>query len=150
MKTESGELPNPESNGVLAHLNILQTIISRMANNSAMTKTWCVTLVAAITVLVARTSAPAFSLIGLLPVTLFCFIDAYYLANERAFRRSYEDFVGRLHDGELRPQELYLIKRPDSTRKEQLSALGSWSVLPFYGTTAMAVVLVFALALICS
>lgn len=121
-----------------------------MANNSAMTKTWCVTLVAAITVLVARTSAPAFSLIGLIPVALFCFIDTYYLATEQAFRRSYHDFVVRLHDEDLRPEELYLINKPAMTRRERLSALGSWSVLPFYGTLAAAVVLVFVLALFCS
>jgi len=38
---------------VQSHLTILQAVIQRMASNSASSKTWCVTLVSAILVIVA-------------------------------------------------------------------------------------------------
>ena len=44
---------NEESSAVQSHLNIMQGVINRMAENSRSCKVWCVTLVAATLVLVA-------------------------------------------------------------------------------------------------
>ena len=46
---------NHESSAVQKHLEIMQGVIFRMAENSRSCKVWCVTLVSAILVLVART-----------------------------------------------------------------------------------------------
>ncbi|WP_414544018.1 hypothetical protein [Nostoc sp. CCY0012] len=43
----------PDSNSVQSYLNILQGVIARMANNSASCKTWCISLVSAILVVLA-------------------------------------------------------------------------------------------------
>ena len=48
---------NEESPAVQTHLTIMQGVIQRMAENSRSCKVWCVTLVAAVLVLVARTGS---------------------------------------------------------------------------------------------
>ena len=58
------------SEAVRTHLTILQDVIRRMAGNSASCKNWCIVLVAAILVLVARTGAPAYALLALIPAVL--------------------------------------------------------------------------------
>ena len=86
-----------ESSAVQAHLTIMQGVIQRMAENSRSCKVWCVTLVAATLVLVARTGEPRHALIALAPTALFYLLDAYYLMLEKRFRKSYNTFVGKVH-----------------------------------------------------
>ena len=134
---------DPNSEAVRAHLNILQDVIRRMAGNSASCKNWCVVLVAAMLVLVARTDTPAYALLALLPTLLFWVLDAYYLALERAFRHSYEDFVCKLHCGGVVLTDLYEV-RPGRPVGQQLRAtLWSTAVWPFYGMLAAAILLVW-------
>ena len=145
--TPSSEL---ESDEVIAHLNIVQDVISRMAKNSAICKTWCVTLVAAILVLVARTDTPVYSLIALVPTFLFLFLDSFYLALERAFRCSYNSFVCRLHKGEITRRDLYVVKRAKLSRKENLAVLKSPSIWPFYTALVVAIGIMCGLAVLCA
>ena len=92
---------NHESSAVQKHLEIMQGVINRMAENSRSCKVWCVTLVAATLVLVARTGEPQHALIALVPTLLFLFLDSYYLALERAFIASQNAFVAKLRRGRL-------------------------------------------------
>ena len=55
---EARQRPTEESASVQQHLTIMQGVIQRMAENSRSCKLWCVTLVAATLVLVARTGEP--------------------------------------------------------------------------------------------
>ena len=113
----------PSSAGVECHLKLTQDVISRMARNSALTKTWCSTLVAAIMVLVARTEVPIYLWVAAVPIVLLCFVDTLYLAQEKAFRRSYNKFVKQLHRQELDQSALFVIGSEAST-KENWSAFG--------------------------
>ena len=136
------------SEAVRAHLNILQDVIRRMAGNSASCKNWCVVLVAAMLVLVARTDTPAYALLALLPTLLFAFLDAYYLALERAFRHSYEDFVHKLHGGGVVLTDLYEV-RPGRPVGQQLRAtLWSTAVWPFYGALTLTIAVVWKIDVI--
>ena len=133
------------SEAVRTHLTILQDVIRRMAGNSASCKNWCILLVAAILVLVARTGAPAFALLALIPAVLFLFLDAYYLALEQAFRRSYESFVDRLHAGAVALSDLYVVKPGRPIGRQMLVSLRSTSVWPFYLALVVAILLVWLL-----
>ena len=133
----------PNSEAVRAHLNILQDVIRRMAGNSASCKNWCVVLVAAMLVLVARTDTPAYALLALLPTLLFCILDAYYLALEQAFRRSYNDFVRKLHRGEVALTDLYRVVPTGPIPRQMMVSLRSTAVWPFYGMLAVAILLVW-------
>ena len=131
------------SEAVRAHLNILQDVIRRMAGNSASCKNWCVVLVAAMLVLVARTDTPAYALLALLPTLLFCILDAYYLALEQAFRNSYNDFVRKLHRGEVALTDIYRVVPTGPIPRQMMVSLRSTAVWPFYGMLAVAILLVW-------
>ena len=122
-----------DSSAVQAHLTMMQGVITRMAENSRSCKVWCVTLVAAVLVLVARTGEPQHALIALIPALLFLFLDSYYLALERAFIKSQNTFVDKLHKGELAPASIYKIAPTGMGLRLVLRCLsGSVSILPFY------------------
>ncbi len=134
-----------DSTAVQKHLEIVQGVITRMADNSRSCKVWCVTLVAAVLVLVARTGEPQHALIALVPTLLFLVLDAYYLALERAFRRSYDDFVCRLHCGQLAQQHMYNVKPTGMGRALVMRCLVSLSIYLFYLLVAATVILAWIL-----
>ena len=137
-----------ESAAVHSHLQMMQGVIQRMAENSRSCKIWAVTLVSAILVLVAGTADAAHALIALAPVVLFFVLDAYYLWLEQGFRDSYDDFLRDLHDGTVRPSDLYSVARGGSGPAGFLRAMfGSVSVLPFYAVLVATVLLAWWLIL---
>jgi hypothetical protein len=131
---------------VEAHLNIMQSVIQRMAGNSAACKTWCITIVSAILVVVADKGKPELIWIALIPTLLFLVLDTYYLAMEKRFRNSYDGFVQRLHRNELRVSELYVVSPEGRWSQTVAKALVSVSVWPFYG--ALIVVIFLARVLV--
>ncbi|MGP4845436.1 hypothetical protein ACTXGQ_14960 [Marinobacter sp. 1Y8] len=129
--SSSGSLTE-ESPSVQAHLHIMQGVISRMAANSTASKAWCITIVSAILVLVADKSKPEYAFIALVPILLFLALDSYYLALEKAFRGSYNEFIEKLHDQKIGSEDLYSVVPKGSMTKHQLAALKSFSVWGFY------------------
>lgn len=73
------------------HLELLESAVTRMAGNSFIAKGWSVTLATVMLGLAAKDGGPEFALIGLMPVLLFWFLDAYYLALERGFRELFKN-----------------------------------------------------------
>ena len=78
---------------VLEHLKMIQAIISRLASNSFLIKSWSLTLIVAAMVLIARKDMenPHLVLPLILPVLVFWFLDGYFLWQERLFRKLYEE-----------------------------------------------------------
>src|SRR5258708_18139928 len=73
------------------HLELIQSVITRMAGNSALLKGWSVTLSAALIGLAAAKDArPQYALLGCFPPVFFAILDAFYLRQERLFRRLYD------------------------------------------------------------
>ncbi len=75
----------------LKHLELIQGVISRMAHNSFLLKGWSVVLVSALFALSARDANRAFILLAYFPAAIFWLLDAYFLWQERLFRRLYDD-----------------------------------------------------------
>ena len=123
---------NPDSPAVQAHLTILQGIIQRMADNSRACKTWCLTLVSAVLILVARQGASDLLLLAGVPLLLFLLLDTYYLALERRFRRSYAAFVAKVHAGAVGVGDLYAVRPSGSLVGEWAKCLLSVAIWPFY------------------
>ena len=145
--TEQSRLDH-ESTAVHKHLDIMQGIIARIAENSRSCKVWCVTLVAAVLVLVARTGEPQHALIALAPTLLFLFLDSYYLALERAFIGSQNAFVAKLHRGELEPSDVYRVAPMGlGWRLVIRCLLGSISIMPFYISVTVTVLLAWLMIL---
>jgi hypothetical protein len=72
------------------HLQMLQAVITRMAGNSFLLKGWSVTLVSALFALSADRSNGTFAYVAVLPVLMFWGLDAYFLRQERLFRKLYD------------------------------------------------------------
>ncbi len=141
MKQESSL--DHDSPAVQKHLEIMQGVIMWMAENSRSCKVWCVTLVSAVLVLVARTEKPEYALIALIPAILFLILDTYYLALERAFRESYNAFVRKLGEDSSMPANLYQVERCGSVPRYFMACLKSFSILPFYPTLLVMIVIVW-------
>jgi hypothetical protein len=120
-----------DSPAVTAHINLLQGIINRLANNSASCKTWCLTLVAAFLSLAGATHVSGIVTFALVPVIVFGFLDAMYLAQERAYRELYRKCAEAIH------KKSYTLDCTYDARAEIsvgcfFWALLSWSVFPIY------------------
>ena len=120
------------SPSVQAHLGIIQGVINRMAANSSQCKAWCITIVSAILVIIADKGKPDFAWIALLPTILFMFLDTYYLTLEKGFRESYNQFVKRLHQGNLSSEDLYAVKPAGDNYEHRRASLASFSIWGFY------------------
>ena len=80
-----------ESDEKLAkHVELVQGVINRMASNSFFLKGWSVTLVAGLFALAASGGNWSYSVLGLLPSLSFWWLDAYYLRQERLFRKLHD------------------------------------------------------------
>jgi hypothetical protein len=116
---------------VTTHINMLQGIINRLANNSGACKTWCVALVGALLSLAGATHVPAIVTFALVPVVIFGLLDGMYLAHERAYRALYDYQVTAIRTGKYTLSNAYEARAPVGFC-DFLSALTSWSVYPMY------------------
>ena len=74
----------------LAHLQMIQAVVTRMAGNSFLIKGWSITLVAALFALAAANTNELFIYLAYFPTFMFWALDAYFLRQERLFRKLYD------------------------------------------------------------
>ena len=82
----------------IAHLQIIQGVIQRMANTSFGIRGWTVSLVAAVFALADPSSERLFFTLAYFPVLAFWVLDGFYVGQERAFRNLYNDVRIRKED----------------------------------------------------
>ena len=139
---QSNQAPlNEESASVQSHLQIMQSVIQRMASNSTSCKAWCITIVSAVLVLISDKNEPELAWLALFPSFLFLALDAYYLALEMAFRASYNEFIKKLHSNSLFSDDLYSIMPKGNMSKHQIESIKSFSVWGFYSALIILVVM---------
>ena len=73
------------------HLQMIQGVVNRLAQNSFHIKGWSVVLVAAFFVLAADNKNPPLAVIALFPAFTLWVLDGYFLWQERLFRALYVD-----------------------------------------------------------
>ena len=73
----------------IKHLEIVQSVIARMAQNSFHIKGWSVTVATGMFALSAKESSLGLAILALFPAVSFWFLDTYYLRQERLYRRLY-------------------------------------------------------------
>ncbi|WP_334985478.1 hypothetical protein [Nostoc sp.] len=115
-----------------------------MATNSANCKTWCISLVSAILVVIADKNKPNYAWISLIPIVLFFLLDSYYLGQERSFREIYNNFVKELHfSGEITIDKVFVLKPPKGMNVVNLLLASSlsFSIYPFYLTLLLTVII---------
>lgn len=109
------------------HLGLVQGVIERMARNSFMLKGWSLSVISALTVYLKINGAGLGILLLLLPLLAFWLLDAYFLQQERLFRRVYDRVVAEANGklGETPALDRYQIKPPPELR---VSADPIWSI----------------------
>lgn len=74
---------------IIEHLKLIQGVINRMAQVSFIIKGWTLTISVAVLGFTVSSSEGAIGILGLIPIVLFWGLDAYYLKQERLYRKLY-------------------------------------------------------------
>lgn len=78
------------------HMEFVQAVITRLANNSFLLKGWALTLVSALLGFAISQAQVALALAAFIPSIIFWLLDTYYLRQERAFRTIYKAVAARI------------------------------------------------------
>lgn len=125
-------------------IEIIQDIIKRMAFNSFIIKGWAITLVV-ITLLLKGTENQIW--LAFIPLLVFWFLDAYFLWQERLYRKLYDWVVNnRLKTDEyLFDMNAYRFKdKVQSKLRIMFSITLGW----FYGSIAILIIIYALIVLI--
>jgi len=126
-------------------LDLIQSVISRMAQNSFLLKGWLISLIAVILALSKDTlltnDITYFSLILCLPIFVFWYLDAFYLHKEKCFRKLYEWVIVNRNNSS---ESLYSLdySRFISDVETVVKIMFSKTLFPFYGFTILILVAV--------
>lgn len=130
-------------------IDLIQSCINRMAQNSFLLKGWVISILAVVLAIMKDFHDPIYlSLIMLIPLISFWYLDAFFLQTEKIYRKMYEwvlekrsqeDF-SRLYD--LDPK--HFKENIDSKWKIMLSP----SLRVFYGIPLLIVIAIFVYGLI--
>lgn len=123
--TEDGTLGGDR----IKHLEFIQAVITRLANNSFLVRGWTMTVAGAFFALVASKPAPWTAAAGLVPILAFWLLDGYFLWQERLFRCLYD--AVRRRDPQVEPMSMNV--GPYRTGRTWRAALLSPTVLLFAG-----------------
>ena len=98
---------------VIKHLEIIQGVINRLANNSFLIKSWSMTIISAAILFISRNRnySEYIILSFLIPVLGFWILDGYFLWQERIFRGIYND---------VRTQESTDFEMPTSRQTKKI------------------------------
>lgn len=124
----------------IAHLTMIQGVITRMAGNSFALKTLAVTLTTGVIALIGaiKNPSPGYTLAALLPISIFWWLDARYLQLERLYRCLYDDVrQGNAKDSFTMDTRAY---RGEVASVVRIAV--SWSVIGMYATLLGVLVLV--------
>lgn len=113
------------------HLEMIQSVINRMAQNSFMIKGWCLTLIVALFALIKDSLNYITILVSIISIIFFGFLDAYYLMLERRYRKLF-DIVREKKENDID----YNMETPKGYKNENTTyfqALFSKSIIFYYG-----------------
>lgn len=116
------------------HIDIIESTITRMSENSKQMKEWCIALVTGLVGISITAKIPSLCFIAVLVVGVFGYLDVFYLQLERCFRRLYNDAVGIGNDG-LPAINVPLYSTSIKGYKIQEQLITVWkspSIRPFY------------------
>lgn len=82
----------------IKHIEMIETIIERMAKNSFQLKSWSMTLIALVGAVSARGSDKRFILLAFIPIVGFWILDSFYLQQERKYKLLYKNVIERVEN----------------------------------------------------
>lgn len=125
----------------IQHLEMIQSVINRLASSSFAYKAWMVGIVSALLALgISMQSIIIFGL-SLIPLVAFWFLDSYYLHKERMYRILYED-IRTMSDANWRENAFDMDCSKVIVRsKGFLNAVFSITEIALYGSLIVVVLL---------
>lgn len=119
-------------------IDLIQNVISRMASNSFLLKGWIITIIIGALALTSgvefKSDIPYLTVVLLIPLMIFWYLDAYFVHKEKCFRKLYEWVILNRNKSN---EYLYSL---DSKRFEQKvqsisKTMFTSTILYFYGST---------------
>jgi hypothetical protein len=74
----------------IKHLEMIQAVVARLANEAALIRGWALTVSSAFFAFAAQSYSWRVAAVGLLPVVAFWGLNAYYLRLERQYRKLHD------------------------------------------------------------
>lgn len=124
----------------IKHLEFIQSIISRMANNSFIIKGWSITVLTAIFLLANIGTNINFVFVALIPTIFFFFLDAYFLQLERKYRKLY-NLV--LIDASIESMSLKILPSSKEDKTTFVQSLFSKTIVIFYLGLIVALIVMY-------
>lgn len=118
-------------------IDLIQACISRMASNSFLLKGWAISIIAVVLTLADKSVEPAImSLLVLIPLMSFWYLDAFFLRTEMMYRMMYEWVLASRMAGDQ--SKLYDLnpRRFEKEVDSLLSVMWSITLRWFYGLPA--------------
>ncbi len=126
----------------MKHLEFIQNVISRMNSNSFLIKGWAITLVSALFVLAAKDANINYVFISYIIIPVFWFLDGFFIATERQYRELYNDVRQKSEDSIDFDMD---ASRFNSGKNTWLSGVFSKTLIPYYGVSILATLIVMFL-----
>lgn len=118
----------------ISHLQMIQSVISRMGSNSFSIKGWTAAIMVALYALIGDEISKESIIVTVIPVVVMWFLDTYYLVLEKKFRKLY-DTVRLKNETEIDFSMNFSsieITLAEMKKYGFLNCMFSISVLPFY------------------
>lgn len=130
----------------VAHLQMIQGIITRMGQNSFQIKGWAIGIMIAIFSFAGEQSNTRCILFTIVPLIIMWFLDSYYLQLERKFRLLYDDVrvSEENRDYDMNFNDIK-IKVRDSYKISYFKILISATEIVFYLTCIITTTLIYLL-----
>lgn len=125
------------------HLEMVQKIISRLANNSFLIKGWCITTTLAGIGFFLSNYNPITPFLIFFSVTISWILDSYYLRQERLYRKLYEAVASIKSTGKTYTYNMRITDFEDEVDDIPLTMISFPNVLLY---TALLIVIFFILA----
>ena len=124
---------------VIKHLEFIQNVITRMNSNSFLIKGWTITLVSALFALASSDTNLNYVLISYIAIPVFWVIDGFFISTERQYCDLYNEV--RLKKEDEIDFDMDASKF-NTGKNTWVSGILSKTLIPFYGVTFGATLLV--------
>jgi len=122
----------------MKHLEMIESIIARMGQNSFALKGWAMTLLVALCAFSAAGTERKFALVAIVPIIAFWFLDSCYLQKERKYRELYKRVTA--HESMLFDMDISEVTGKKTAFVKCLFSVTEWL---FYLVCIVAIVAVF-------
>lgn len=120
------------------HLEIIQAVINRLSHNSFLLKGWTVVLVSAMFALAAKDTNILFVYLAYFPSISFWGLDAYFLQQERLYRKLY-DLVRTLSEDKIDfSMDVSIVS---DEVDPWISVVFSKTLIAFHGTLVLSIII---------